>query len=317
LKFDPDFAIFGTFAAELQEGVALGDARISYANQACIDLYGDLRGQTISQVITRVSKGISNAPELLRKLAVHGELEIEGRLAGKYIKYHSRLMDCRDNEACTYHQFIQVGITNITEMVVLKSLLYDTSEALKRAAKAADEDTGSHVARINEYSGLLAKLLQCEQKFIDDISRFAQLHDIGKIKVAETIRLPRKLTSAEIVTMKKHTIYGGEIVAGLTGLEMAFNIASEHHERWDGTGYPVGKKAEEISKEARIVAIADVFDALVSTRPYKPAFDYETTREIFVQGDGRVMPEHFDPQMLEVFLKNYDQFVILHQELKD
>jgi HD-GYP domain-containing protein (c-di-GMP phosphodiesterase class II) len=163
----------------------------------------------------------------------------------------------------------------------------------------------------------LARLFEADNKFVEDISKFAQLHDIGKIKVAEIIRLPRKLKIDEFNFMKKHSISGAEMVAGLDGLEMAYYIALEHHEKWDGSGYPKGKKKDEISLEARIVAIADVFDALVSARPYKNAFDYNRTFDIFVKGDGRVMPSHFDPELLHIFLEHYDAFVELHKQLKD
>jgi len=317
IKFDADYAIFGTFAAEFVKETGLDDSIISYANPAGIDLYGDLRGNTISELISIVSGNDEEAETRLRHLRDNGELAFEGTLSGKFVKYHSRVIDCRDEEACEIGQFIQVGITDISELVSLKNLLYDTSEALKRAAKAADEDTGTHVARINLYSGRLASLAGCEEKFVEDIAQFAQLHDIGKIKVADTIRLPRKLTADEIVTMQKHTTYGGEMITGLSGLEMAYNIASEHHEKWDGSGYPLGKKGEEISLEARIVSIADVFDALVSARPYKQAFSYKRSYAILANGDQRVMPQHFDPDLLAMFLKHYDQFVELHQGLKD
>lgn len=170
---------------------------------------------------------------------------------------------------------------------------------------------------LNRYSELLARLFEVENKFLEDISEFAQLHDIGKIIVAEVIKLPRKLTSNEFNFMKNHTIYGAEMVAGLDGLEMAYYIALEHHEKWDGSGYPKGKKKDEISLEARIVAIADVFDALVSARPYKDAFDYNRTFEILEKGDGRVMPSHFDPELLHLFLEHYDEFVELHKQLKN
>jgi response regulator RpfG family c-di-GMP phosphodiesterase len=316
-RFDADFAIFGTFAADITKGVNIGEMTIDYANTAGIELYGDLRGKTIQEIIAEISHTPLEARDLLKQLNDNGELSYEGTLAGKFVKYHSRVIDCRDDESCGIDKFIQIGITDISEIVALKSLLYDTSEALKRAAKAADEDTGSHVARINQYSGLLAQLGNCEPKFVADIAQFAQLHDIGKIKVAETIRLPRKLSQDEIITMKKHTIYGGDMVKGLTGLEMAYNIALEHHEKWDGSGYPSGIKQKAISLEARIVAIADVFDALVSARPYKEAFGYEKTFEIFKNGDGRVMPSHFDPELLQLFLENYAQFVELHKTLKN
>jgi HD-GYP domain-containing protein (c-di-GMP phosphodiesterase class II) len=178
-------------------------------------------------------------------------------------------------------------------------------------------DQNPEKSSLNRYSELLARLFEAENKFIEDISEFAQLHDIGKINVAEIIKLPRKLTSDEFNFMKKHTTYGAEMVAGLDGLEMAYYMALEHHEKWDGSGYPKGKKKDDISLEARIVAIADVFDALVSARPYKDAFDYKKTFEIFKKGDGRVMPSHFDPELLHLFLEHYDEFVELHKQLED
>jgi len=316
-KFDTDFAIFGAFAADLLEGVTIGDTVIDYVNQVCIELYGDLRGKTILEIISDICTSAENHQALLDRLNSEGMLEFDGKLAGKYVQYHSRIVDCRDDDSCSINRFIQGAITDITESVILKELLYGTSEALKRAAEAADEDTGKHLARIDRYAGLLATLMKCEKKFVEDISQFAQLHDIGKIKVADIVRLPRKLTDDEFNIIKKHTIYGGEIVVGLAGLEMAYNIVLEHHEKWDGSGYPHGKENDEISLEARIVAIVDAFDALVSTRPYKEAIDYNRVFQIFKKGDGRVMPSHFDPELLPVFLEHYDEFVELHKELKD
>ena len=315
-KFDSDFAIFGTFAADILEDVSIGDTIITYTNNACIELFGDLRGKTIYEILSEICGSAQKCQVLLDSFISEGKLLLEGKLTGKFVKYHSRIINYGDDNSSTKKKFIQAGITDITESVILKELLYGTSEALKRAAKAADEDTGEHVVRINRYASVLATLIESEKAFIDDISQFAQLHDIGKINVAEIIRLPRKLTNDEFNIIKKHTTFGGEMVAGLTGLEMAFNIALEHHEKWDGSGYPEGKKKDEISLEGRIVAIVDVFDALVSVRPYKDAFDYNRTFEIFEKGDGRVMPIHFDPELLHLFLEHYDQFVELHQELK-
>ena len=203
---------------------------------------------------------------------------------------------------------------DITNSVTLKGMLYGTSEALKRAAMAADEDTGLHVVRINHYARALAGFAGADLSFQADISRFAQLHDIGKIHVAEIIRLPRELTPEEFALIKKHSIYGAEIVENLEGLEMAYNIALDHHEKWDGTGYPQGKSGDEVSLEGRIVAIADVFDALVSERSHKPAFSYKKTQEIMGKGDGRTLPEQFDPDLLAMFLQNYDTFVGIHRE---
>ncbi len=316
-KFDSDFAIFGTLATDILEDVSIGDSVINYVNKACIELYGDMRGKTIIEIFSEICGSTEKGQVLLDKFIVEGQVSFEGKLARKFIKFHSRIIDCRDDRACAISKYIQAGITDITESIFLKKILYGTSEVLKRAAEAADEDTGQHVVRINRYSKLLAKLIGCETKFVEDISQFAQLHDIGKIKVAEIIRLPRKLTEDEFSLVKKHTVYGGEMVAGLDGLEMPYNISLDHHEKWDGSGYPKGKKGEEISLAGRIVAITDVFDALVSVRPYKKAFDYNKTNEIFRKGDGRVMPSHFDPKLHQLFLAHYDGFVEVHKQLDD
>jgi response regulator RpfG family c-di-GMP phosphodiesterase len=206
---------------------------------------------------------------------------------------------------------------DMTESTILQKMLYGTSEALKRAAEAADEDTGMYISRINQYSKLLTRLMNKPRKYINDISKYAQLHDIGKIKVAEMIRLPRKLSTEEFTKVKKHAEYGAAMVSELDGLEMAHNIAIDHHKKYDGSGYPSGKVGEEISLEGRIVAIADVFDALVSERSYKPAYSYDVTFDKMKNGDDRILPTHFDPQILQLFLQHYEEFVELHKKMKD
>ena len=311
VKFDPDYAMFGVIAGDIFEDI--GDTVIGYTNEMCIQLYGDLRGKTVKDILCEISGSKESCRDLLITLLTDKRIMTEGKLSGKIVKYHSRIINPKDGQT----PFVQAGIIDISESFILKKLLYGTSEALKRAAKAADEDTGYHVERINQYSGKLAELADCNKQFVQDISRFAQLHDIGKIRVADTIRLPRKLTIDEIEIIKHHSKYGGEMVAGLTGLEMAYNIALEHHEKWDGSGYPDGKSNNQISIEARIVAITDVFDALVSARPYKPAFSYERTRMIFEKGDGRVLPEHFDPRLLNLFLDNFDEFIKRHKSIPE
>ncbi len=314
-KFDSDFAIFGTLTADITDSQDIGEGIITYANQACIDLYGDLRGNTVLDMFCNITGSLKKGTDLVRELKSKGSIVIEGKLNDRFIKYHCRVVRSSGPDG-NKKDFIQSGITDLTESVILKKLLYGTSEALKRAAKAADEDTGYHINRINHYSGHIAELLGKEDKFVEDITTFAQLHDIGKINVAELIRLPRKLTAKEFDEVKKHTIYGAKMVEGLEGLEMAYNIALDHHEKWDGSGYPNNKKGEHISLEGRIVTISDIFDALVSPRAYKPAFDYKTTYEILLKGDERVAPQHFDPDIYNAFISNYDYFVEMHKKMK-
>jgi len=316
-KFDPDFALFGILTASLLPGIEIGDAVVDYANESSMRLYGELRGKTIGEIIYEVAGEKKAAQEFVYKLGEGMPITLEGRLNKRYVKFHSTIVRYCLDDSCGTHRFIQAGIMDITESVVLKKLLYGTSEALKRAATAADEDTGHHVTRINLYSGKFAELLKLDENFIDDIGNYAQLHDIGKIKVADLVRLPRKLSAEEFAEVQKHTVYGAEIVAGLDGLEMARDIALDHHEKWDGSGYPNGKKGEDISLAGRIVAMADVFDALVSVRPYKPSFTYGHAYKIMTIGDDRVKPDHFDPELYKIFVNNYEHFTMMHKKMHD
>jgi len=316
-KFDPDFALFGTLAGDIIAGTPVEKTRVDYVNKSCISLYGDLRGKELCEVFTEIIGDMNQAQLMINRFVEQGQIAFEGKLAGKFVKFHSRILDCRNDNVCAITKYVQAGITDITEIVILKKLLYGTSEALRRAAEAADDDTGRHIARINAYSRRLATLSGANEKFVEDISCYAQLHDIGKIKIAEIIRLPRQLTQTEFEEVKRHVEYGCAMVAGLDGLEMAHDIILDHHERCDGSGYPAGKTKEEISIAGRIVAIVDVYDALVTARPYKKAFDYSVVRKTFENGDGRVKPTHFDPQLLRLFLDEFDSFVAIHQNMKD
>lgn len=315
-RFDPDFSIIGILAGDMIEGVPVELTKIDYVNKACTDLYGDLTGMEFGRLFTIIAGGTEEGQELFTRFKEKGRVSFEGKISDRFVRFQSRIIDCREDDACAITHYIQAGIIDITESVILKRLLKGTSEALRRAAEAADDDTAQHIARINAYSELLATLFGAEKNFIEEIGTFAQLHDIGKIKIAEIIRIPRKLTENEFDIVKKHPSSGGKIVEGLDGLEMAYDIIMDHHEKWDGSGYPLGKKGEEISLAGRIVAIVDVFDALVSARPYKESFDYEKARKIIAFGDGRVMPKHFDPQLLQVFLENFEHFVEIHRKMK-
>ncbi len=184
-----------------------------------------------------------------------------------------------------------------------------TLDALARAAEASDDMTGQHIRRVNEYSKFIAKKLKMDKEFVKEISNTAQMHDVGKIYVDNQILQKRgKLTDREFREMELHTIYGERIIGQSEYLQMAAEIALNHHEKMDGTGYPHGAKGEQIPLSARIVMMADIYDALRSERSYKPGFSHDQTSEIIISGDGRVEPKHFDPQVWRVFKENHDEF---------
>ena len=196
-----------------------------------------------------------------------------------------------------------------------------TVECLASVVETRDNETGAHVRRTQHGVEILAKRLRLMRPDIwddddDTIELFrvcAPLHDVGKVGIPDSIlRKPGKLTEAEFNEMKKHTTLGYQTLSWAEKrmgghndfLRLGAVIAHTHHERWDGKGYPRGLKGEEIPRVGRLMALADVYDALISKRVYKPAFDHETARNIIVEGRGT----QFDPLVVEAFLFEEDAF---------
>jgi len=178
-------------------------------------------------------------------------------------------------------------------------------EVLQRLAQAAefrDDDTGQHTQRVGEIAALVAQALKFPAQRIELLRRAAPLHDVGKIGISDTILLkPGKLTPEEFEIVKSHAAIGARMLANGRSdmVQMAEAIALSHHERWDGAGYPQGLKEEVIPIEGRVVAVADVFDALTHERPYKKAWSVEEARAEI----ARQSAKQFDPRVVEAFLQ--------------
>ncbi len=208
-----------------------------------------------------------------------------------------------------------------------------TIVALAKISEYRDEDTGNHILRVQRYCRALAQRLAkdkvfgdlVDEAFIETIFHASALHDIGKVGIPDSILLkPGKHTPEEWEIMKTHAAIGAETLSTVLKtypnsafLKMGKEIAKSHHERWDGSGYPQGLAGESIPFSARILVLADQYDALRNKRPYKPPFDAAKTYSIITEGDGRSDPKHLDPRVLAAFKGMAGEFEAIYEELKD
>lgn len=196
----------------------------------------------------------------------------------------------------------------------LKNLTHSILNILEDAATYNDKDTGNHIERVACYSELLAEKAGLSPKLIKDIKNYSPLHDIGKIGIPhEILKKPGKLTDEEFTRMKEHVMIGEDLLANSSLPDVGVNIIKYHHERWGGGGYPQGVKGEEIPIEARIVTIADVFDALTSKRPYKKPFTIE--KALFIM--TKDMYNHFDPNLLKIFFDNMEEVLEIKERINN
>lgn len=197
---------------------------------------------------------------------------------------------------------------------------------LAKLAESRDSETGLHLERMAEYSRILADAIsrsgthQVDNEFVEWVFKSSPLHDIGKVGIPDAIlRKPGPLTPDETAIMRRHTTIGGDTLrsvleqfSGTSFLNMAMEIAYFHHERWDGAGYPHGVAGRDIPLAARIVAIADAYDAITSRRPYKEPFDHqEAVRRIRIDSN-----KHFDPTLVGAFLQCENEFAVVQQRIQ-
>lgn len=192
----------------------------------------------------------------------------------------------------------------------------ETVLRLCRAAEFRDPETGAHILRMAHFSQLIARGLGLSQDDQDLLLESAPLHDLGKVGIPDAILLkPARLDAMEFELMKRHAMFGYDLLKGSASkvLQAGADIAKGHHEKFDGSGYPSGLKGEEIPLFSRIVAVADVFDALTSERPYKKAWTLEAAVEFLENGSGT----HFDPQCVKAFVEAWDEVLEVRQRFQD
>lgn len=202
----------------------------------------------------------------------------------------------------------------------LRDSYIETIFTLTRAVEYKDNETGVHVQRISHYTRTLAGELGLDAEFTEAIFYASPMHDVGKIGIPDRILLkPGPLTAEEWTVMQTHAALGAEILDGCRSPfpKMGAEIALAHHERWDGTGYPQGLAGERIPLSGRIMSLCDQYDALRSRRPYKLSFDHQKALAIIMEGDGRTMPGHFDPDVLSAFRRCATRFDEIYEAHKD
>ncbi len=243
-----------------------------------------LVGLYISALITRPIQGLVNASSRVAE----GDLEVQLRV---------RSQDEIEDLTESFNQM--VSSLNRSQKDLVKA--YDTAlNGWAKALELRDEITEGHTLRVVELTVLLAKEFGFEGLALEQVRRGALLHDIGKMAIPDSIlQKPGKLTPDEWETMRRHPEYAYEMLKDIEFLQGAVDIPYCHHEKWDGSGYPQGLKGEEIPLPARIFAIVDVWDALISDRPYREAWPLDKTMEYLREQSG----SHFDPQVVEVFAK--------------
>jgi putative two-component system response regulator len=246
------------------------------------------------------------------------EIMIKYSQLSKQFESKNKLLVKAENRLLKYNieleEIVNKKVAEISESQIA------TIYALVKLAESRDDDTGTHIERTSMLCKLMAQYLSIlpEYKeiitadYIENIYKASPLHDIGKVGIPDSILLkPGKLTKEEFDIMKSHTTIGYKTLSEVQRkykkngfIKMGMEIAKYHHEKWDGTGYPIGLSGNEIPVSARIMAIVDVYDALRSKRVYKEGFSHEKACEIIKEGREK----HFDPVLVDVFLENNERF---------
>ena len=303
------------------------DGRIILANEALAEAYGRSAEEVCGKLMLEIAP---HAEQARRLLADHREVMESGRAGftpeehvvdshGRHLVIQIRRIPYVDADS---GKPAVMGVANdITERKQSEKKVLKSRDAvifgMAKLAESRDDDTGKHLERICKYVEILARHLaetnpDLDQDWIHTITTTAALHDIGKVGIPDAVLQKNgRLTDDEHKVIQKHTHIGGDTLLALKRrwgddpfLVTAAQIAMSHHEKWDGKGYPFGLFGDDIPLAARVVAVADVYDALTSERVYKPRMSHDEARAIIVKGAG----EHFDPIVVDVFVDVEDAF---------
>jgi len=305
------------------------DQRISMFNKGAERIFGysanEIMGQRLEQLIPEASRpnhhkhveGFSNQSQSSKYMSDRGGIKGQ-RKNGEVFCAEATISKVEVDGKTSFTAVLRDVSERRKAEEALKSSYIEAINSLVHAAENHDDDTGEHIKRISYYTKELALHMGMSEKFGDMIFHASAMHDIGKVGIPDRILLkPAPLNEEEWVIMKTHPTIGANILKDAFSpyLIMGHEIALGHHERWDGSGYPNGLKGKDIPISARIMQVADVYDALRSKRPYKPEFEHSKAVSIICDGDGRTDPSHFDPEVLLAFKKCSDRLDEIYEKL--
>lgn len=292
----------------MEKGIA-GYAALSKEIQIVVDAYDDFRfNKDIDLETGYLTKSIVAVPLINHDDEVIGVLQALNKKEGAFSTSDAQTLLLLSNytAAVIENMYLYNNIKESQEKIILK---------LSSAAEFKDNETSKHTKRVGLYAKLIAQHYGMSDENIELIHVAAPMHDTGKIGIADNILLkPGRLDEDEIEIMKTHSMIGYDLLHDENKmLKTAGIIAKEHHEKYDGSGYPDGLKAEKISIFARITAVVDVFDALTSVRPYKKAWTFEDSMQFLKDQSGK----HFDPKLIKIFVEQENDVREIYDSYKD